>query len=71
MMKIIAAWTIGIALIVAVAVGVIIGEGWLLFLVYNAVAPESWVYLDFWPAVGIAFLLTALFGGSGASARCA
>lgn len=65
----VALWTIGIIFALAAGFGLIVGEGWLLFVVYNAVAPESWVYLDLWPAVGIAFLLTVVFGGSGASAR--
>lgn len=62
-------WTIGIALALAAGFGVVVGTGWLLFLVYNAVAPDSWIYLDLWPAVGIAFLLSLIFGGRGASAR--
>ncbi len=64
---------LGIVLLVAAAIGlgagVIILEGWLIFLIYNAIAPESWVYLGLWPAVGIAFVLSMIFGGGGASAR--
>ena len=62
-----------IALLVVVAIGlgagVVFLEGWLIFLIYNAVAPETWIYLGLWPAIGIAFVLTMIFGGGSASAR--
>lgn len=51
----------------ALSFGAVFGTGWLLFLVYNGIAPESWVYLDLWPAIGIAFLLSIFLGGSRAS----
>lgn len=57
------------ALGIATVAGGIIGSGWILFLVYNATVPESWVYLDLWPAVGIMLLVSIILAGTRAGAK--
>ncbi|KKL64308.1 hypothetical protein LCGC14_2166370 [marine sediment metagenome] len=44
--------------------------GWFFYLTYGAVAPDSWVPINYWPSVGIMFITSVLLSRvSGASVK--
>jgi hypothetical protein len=63
---------IGGTLLIGLGVGLIFGWvlllGWILFVVYRAIAPESWPYLGLWPATGIMLLASLIFSGGSSRA---
>jgi predicted lysophospholipase L1 biosynthesis ABC-type transport system permease subunit len=53
----------GMGAVIGLVFGWVMLFGWLVFLVYRAVAPEAWITLNLWPCVGIAALLTIVLRG--------
>ena len=47
------------------AIGVIFFAGWILFLTYNAFAPDSLPYMGLWTAFGISYLFRYAVGTFG------